>query len=188
MGVDISGKNPIIRSEKPKTPNWNIATDKQKEKYFKLSDKWMEENPGDYFRSNWWGWRPIVMLSEIASEKNGLNIDFSLWGSNDGSGLDTQVECNELADALDEITQDFFETSDVDNLQLCLGSWTTTSGKFLDKDIQDDLNEQYPFGTILNTSIVLDDGTLVQSSHSVHKNHVKRFISFLRECGGFEIW
>lgn len=190
MGVDISGKNPIIRSDKPQFPHdtWNEMSDKAKKTYFELSDKWNDENPGDYFRSNWWGWRPIVMLCEIASEKFDLGIEFSLWGSNDGSGLDTQIECNELADALDEITHEFFET-DIDTLQLCLGSWTTTSGKFLDKDIQDNLNEQYPFGTILNTSVVLvDDGTLVQSSHSVHKNHVKQFISFLRECGGFEIW
>ena len=35
MGVDSSGKNPIIRSEKPTTPNWETATDKEKEKYFK---------------------------------------------------------------------------------------------------------------------------------------------------------
>jgi hypothetical protein len=31
MGVDISGKNPIIRSPKPKTPNWQTASEQEKE-------------------------------------------------------------------------------------------------------------------------------------------------------------
>src|SRR5210317_994946 len=101
MGVDISGKNPIIRSEKPEFPHdtWNEMSDKAKETYFELSDKWMKENPGDYFRSNWWGWRPIVMLSEMVNDLRDLGLDFTYWGSNDGAGLDTQEECNILADA-----------------------------------------------------------------------------------------
>ena len=75
MGVDISGKNPIIRSPKPETPNWQTASEKEKETYFELSDKWMKENPGDYFRSNWWGWRPIVMLSEMVNGIRDLGLD-----------------------------------------------------------------------------------------------------------------
>ena len=92
MGVDISGMNPIIRSPKPEYPNWETATQEEKDAYFEASNKWEKENPGDYFRSNWWGWRPIVMLCEYASEENELNIDFSYWGSNDGTGLDNQED------------------------------------------------------------------------------------------------
>src|SRR6056300_649329 len=104
MGVDISGKNPIIRSPKPEYPDWNTATQKEKDTYFELSDKWMEENPGDYFRSNWWGWRPVVQLCETVNSIYNLDIDFTNWGSNDGAGLDNQGDCNKLADALERFT------------------------------------------------------------------------------------
>ena len=190
MGVDISGKNPIIRSEKPEFPSnevWKEMSDKAKKTYFELSDKWMEENPGDYFRSNWWGWRPIVMLSEMVNDIRGLDLDISLWGSNDGAGFDSQEDCNKLADAIEEIGKDFFDVEDVDELQLCMGSWTTLDGRFVDSDKTDSLNEEW-YGQFLTTPLVLDDGTVVQSSHSIDKRHLQRFISFLRECGGFEIW
>lgn len=187
MGVDISGKNPIIRSEKPKTPNWQTATDKEKDTYFEVSNKWEKENPGDYFRSNWWGWRPIVMLCEHAAYESELDIDFSNWGSNDGAGFDNQEDCNKLADALEEIGKEFFDVEEVDELQLCIGSWTTLNGQFITSDQTDKLNDEW-YGKFLTSPLVLDDGNVVKSSHSVDKKHLQRFISFLRECGGFEIW
>lgn len=190
MGVDISGKNPIIRSEKPEFPSsevWNKMSDKAKDEFFRLDREFHENNPGDYFRSNWWGWRPIVMLSEMVNEFRDLGLDLSLWGSNDGAGLDTQEECNKLADALEEIGKEFFEVEDVEELQLCMGSWTTLDGKFIPSDKTEELNEQW-YGQLLTSPLVMDDGTIVQSSHSVNKPHLQRFIAFLRECGGFEIW
>jgi hypothetical protein len=188
MGVDISGKNPIIRSEKPQWPdNWSELSDIAKQEFFKLDDEFKQLNPGDYFRSNWWGWRPIVMLSEMVNDIRGLNLDLSLWGSNDGAGLETQEDCNKLADALEEIGKDFFDVEDVDELQLCMGSWTTLDGTFISSDQTEKLNEEWE-GQLLTSPLVLDDGTVVKSSHSVDKKHLQRFISFLRECGGFEIW
>ena len=189
MGVDISGKNPIIRSPKPEYPNWNTATEEEKNTYFEVSNKWEKENPGDYFRSNWWGWRPIVMLVEFTAYKYDLDIDLTYWGSNDGAGLDNQEDCNKLAYALEKIiaTQTELE-EDVDTIYLNLGSWTSMDGKFLGEEINQQLNEQYPNGTILYGSVIMDDGSIVQPSHSAPLKHVKNFISFLRECGGFEIW
>jgi len=191
MGVDISGKNPIIRSEKPKFPSnelWNEMSEEAKDEFWKLDREFRENNPGDYFRSNWWGWRPIVGLCEMASLTKGLNIDFNFWGSNDGAGLETQEECNELANALEELSSEFFDNQDVDELQICMGSWTTLQGRFVDSEIQENLNNEHEFGTILTSPIVVDGGTIVKSSHSVNKEHLQGFIAFLRECGGFEIW
>jgi hypothetical protein len=189
MGVDISGMNPIIRSPKPEYPDWNTATKEERDTYFEVSDKWEKENPGDYFRSNWWGWRPIVMLVEFANDDYELGFDLIHWGSNDGAGLDNQEDCNKLADALEEIitTQTDLE-EDVDTIYLNLGSWVSMDGKFLGDEINTPLNEQYPYGTILYGSVVMDDGSIVQPSHSAPLRHVKNFIAFLRECGGFEIW
>ena len=189
MGVDISGMNPIHRSPKPEYPDWNSSTQSEKDAFWDIMNNWEKENPGDYFRSNWWGWRPIVMLCEYASEENELNIDFSNWGSNDGAGLDNQKDCNRLADALEEIihtSTQMEEPSDV--IYLNLGSWTDMNGRFLGEEINEQLNEQYEVGEILYGSVVMEDGTIVQPSHSAPLRHVQNFISFLRECGGFEIW
>jgi len=189
MGVDISGKNPIIRSPKPAYPDWNTATQKEKDTYFEVSDKWMEENPGEYFRSNWWGWRPIVMLVEAACDKFNLDFDLIHWGSNDGAGLDNQEDCDKLASAL-ELMLVFDENleDDIDTLYLNLGSWVSSDGKFLGEKINKQLNEQYPIGEVMYSSVVMDDGTIAQPSHSAPVRHVKKFISFLKECGGFHIW
>ena len=189
MGVDISGIKPIIRSPKPEYPNWNDIDQEEKDMFFKHLDKWESENPGDYFRSNWWGWRPIVMLVEFANEDNELGFDLSNWGSNDGAGLDNQEDCNKLADALEEsITTQTELEDEVDTIYLNLGMWTSMDGKFLGEEINEQLNEQYPYGTILYGGVVMDDGSIAQPSHSAPLRHVKNFISFLKECGGFEIW
>jgi hypothetical protein len=189
MGVDISGINPIIRSPKHDYPNWSELNQAEKDAWFEMDEKWHNENPGDYFRSNWWGWRPIVMLCEFANYDKELGFDLEYWGSNDGAGLDNQEDCNKLAAALEELisTQTELE-EDIDTIYLNLGSWTSMDGKFLGEEINQQLNEQYPNGTILYGSVIMDDGSIVQPSHSAPLRHVKNFISFLRECGGFEIW
>jgi hypothetical protein len=78
MGVDISGRNPITRSPKP-TINWETATDEQKEQYWKDNGAWEKENPGDYFRANWWSWRPIAMVIDIVNDAKDLGIDTSFF-------------------------------------------------------------------------------------------------------------
>ena len=189
MGVDISGIKPIIRSPKPEYPNWKDTDEEEKEMFFKHLDKWEEENPGDYFRSNWWGWRPIVMLVDFANEDYELGFDLSNWGSNDGAGLDNQEDCNRLADVLEEMIQSETELEDdVDTLYLNLGSGTNMSGRFLEGEIEEKLNEEYPIGNVLYQSVVMDDGTIVHPAHSAPLRHINKFISFLRECGGFQIW
>ena len=190
MGVDISGKNPIIRSPKPETPNWQTASEKEKKTYFELSDKWMKENPGEYFRSNWWGWRPIVQLCERVDNIYGLNIDFDGWGSNDGAGLETQKECDKLSAALERFTGMIdFEDGD-DWMGMFTECWSTLEGGFVDnseKEIKE-LNSQYEYGDVIRQSIVLPSGKVVEPAHKVYKSRIDAFIKFLKECGGFSIW
>ena len=159
MGVDISGK-------KPKT----------------------EE--GDYFGSNWWGWRPINAICEMAAYKSKLKIDFEYWGSNDGKGLRTQKQCDRLADALEEfLGTEVNAKEDDERVYLCLGSWVEAgTGKFIGSEAEMSLNQQIPYGSIHYTSIVSENGTLVESAHSTSIFRIKQFITFLRNCGGFEIW
>jgi len=61
MGFDLHGENPTVKegTVKPKEINWDTATQEEKEKYWEAQDDFREANPGDYFRANVWGWRPI---------------------------------------------------------------------------------------------------------------------------------
>lgn len=187
MGVDIYGINPTLKSEKPQL-DWDNASEKNKHAYIKYLDEWREENPGNYFRSNWWGWRPLVHLCEYADAKFDLDIDFTNWGSNDGAGLKDQLECNRLADALENICSKVFDEDECENIQLCLGMWCTEDGGILSSKETEPLNKEYPYGSILSSGIVLPDGKLVYSAHMTTKENVQDFIAFLKECGGFEIW
>jgi|TARA_R100000482_G_C5132375_1_gene152963 hypothetical protein len=191
MGVDIYGKKDKWIGVKPEIDWSKEHTRAAKDEFFKLLDEFEETNPGYYFRSNWWGWRPIHMLCEVAAEKHDLDIDFKHWGSNDGKGLDNQTQCDELADALEDIleTDGGFE-DDYDTLYMNLGSWTDQSGTFIPEEIRNKLDEELPLGKVTFTGIMLaDTGTTVYyPSHACDKRHVMNFIKFLRDCGGFTIW
>ena len=161
MGVDISGR-------KPKT------------------------NEGDYFSSNWWGWRPILAISEAAMISSKLDYDTSYWGSNDGKGLRTQKQCDKLADAIELLISNNYNeylTEDDDRIYIVMGSWCEAgTGKFIGSEREHILNQQYEYGSLLFRPVVTPDGTLVESSHSTSLGRIKSFVTFLRNCGGFEIW
>ena len=61
MGFDLYGERPTVKTGtvKPKEIDWDTTTDEEKKEYWKLQNKFREDNPGDYFRANVWGWRPI---------------------------------------------------------------------------------------------------------------------------------
>ncbi len=189
MGVDIYGRKPITKSEKPEQIDYQTSTDEQKQAYWAKVEDWEDENPGVYFRSNWWGWRPICMLCEIANDKYKLKLNMSHWGSNDGQGLRTQKQCDRLADALEDMLgKDNQMSSEDDRIQIVMGAWCEAgTGKFY-SDEANELNEQYEVGTILYSAVVTKKGTMVESAHSCSLSHIKRWINFLRHCGGFKIW
>jgi hypothetical protein len=191
MGVDISGLNPTILSERPESIDFENVTDAERETYWEAVNKWKEENPGEYFASNWWAWRPIHMLCEIVSRKYQLRVNTNGWGENSGYGLRSPKKCEELANALEDhinthLTEGLKE--DNDRIYLCMRSWCTDEGKFLSQEVDDKLQEQYPFGTVLFNGVVLEDGTVAYPSHGTSLEHLKNWIAFLRNCGGFEIY
>jgi hypothetical protein len=188
MGVDIYGRKTEWNGERPEI-NWDEEhSEEAKDEFFKLLEEFEDKNPGYYFRSNWWGWRPIVMLSEIAAANEGLEIDFKYWGSNDGRGLETQEECNKLADAIEKlIATDGGFVEDFDTLYVNMGSWTNSQGGFVEAAIVEELNKTLPEGRVAFTGIVHDEGVFYPS-HSSDKRHIDNFIKFLRDCNGFTIW
>ena len=190
MGVDIYGRRTQWTGTKPEI-DWTKEHSKEaKDEFFRLADEFEDTNPGYYFRSNWWGWRPIVMLSEIAAQNSGLEIDFKYWGANDGKGLETQAECTALADALEELLEaDGSFEHETDELYVNMGSWRDGSGMLVEPELQEHLNDELPYGKVTFTGIMLPDSDKIYyPSHSCDKAHIDRFISFLRECGGFTIW
>jgi len=191
MGVDISGLNPIILSSRPKSIDHNIATEEEKNEYWKALEKWQKENPGDYFRSNWWGWRPIHELCDIVSRKYKLKINTAKWGENSGYGLRSPKKCEQLGNALEDhinthLTEHLKE--DDDSYYLCIGSWITDEGRFLSQEVDQKLQEQYPSGTVLFQGVVLEDGTVAYPSYGCSLRHIRNWIAFLKNCGGFEIY
>jgi len=215
MGVDIYGRKQEWIGIKPEIDWQEDHTEAATDEFFRLAEEFEDNNPGYYFRSNWWGWRPIVMLCEIAAQNSDLDIDFKYWGSNDGTGLETQEECNALVEALEQLMEaDGSFEDETDELYVNMGSWRDDSGMLVPESIQDILDKELPYGKVtftgimISTDIELEDDhfkahlfsapietktkkkepKIYYPSHSCDKAHIDRFISFLRECGGFKIW
>jgi hypothetical protein len=157
-----------------------------------ISGRKPKTDEGDYFCSNWWGWRPILALSEAAMLNSKLKYDTSYWGSNDGKGLTTQKQCDKLADAIELLISNNYNeylTEDDDRIYIVMGMWCEAgTGKFIPSEVQAALNEQYEYGDILYGPIVAVDGTMAESSYSTSLGRLKQWITFLRNCGGFKIW
>jgi hypothetical protein len=157
-----------------------------------ISGKKPKTEAGDYFSSNWWGWRPILALSEAAMLSSKLDYDTSYWGSNDGKGLSTQKQCDKLADALELLISNNYNeylTSDTDRIYIVMGSWCEAhTGKFIGSEAEHSLNQQFEYGDILYGPVVAENGMMVESSYSTSLGRLKEWIVFLRNCGGFSIW
>ena len=206
MGVDIYGKRYYTRdadqqlvlvkkwvNKKPEM-DWDsdAITEVDKKNYFDALDKFEKDNPGHYFRSNWWSWRPIVMLCIHSAEQYGLDYKFEEWMNNDGLGLENNEECNIVADTLekiiDEETSTWFTVEQDDVIYCNMNSWSTKGGGMVDDTITEKLNEDYPYGTIMFTSVVAEDGNIYNPSHGTPLWLIKEFIEFLRNCGGFYVY
>ena len=157
-----------------------------------ISGRKPKTNEGDYFCSNWWGWRPIHAISEAAMLNSKLDYDSSNWGSNDGKGLRTQKQCDKLADAIELLISNNWNeylTEDDDRIYIVMGSWCEAgTGKFIGSEREHVLNQQFEYGDILYAPVVSENGTMVESSHGTSLGRLKQWITFLRNCGGFKIW
>ena len=157
-----------------------------------ISGRKPKTEAGDYFCSNWWGWRPIVVISETAMLNSKLDYDTSYWGSNDGKGLRTQKQCDKLADAIELLISNNYNeylAEDDDRIYIVMGSWCEAgTGKFIGSEREHVLNQQFEYGDILYAPVVAEDGTMVESSYSTSLGRLKEWITFLRNCGGFKIW
>lgn len=191
MGMDVHGIAPQTIGDKPERPeNWDSLTEYEQEMYYNELHSWQANNPGVYFRASKWSWLPIHVICDRAIHIAMLSFDTKGWGGNNGYGLKTQQECDDLANAIElylELNNANMHDMD-DTIYICIGSWTTANSRFMPKDLEDELNEVYPRGTILYNGVVTKDGTLAFSAYGCPLYHIQNFVTFLRKCGGFEIW
>lgn len=140
------------------------------------------DDDGDYFRANVWSWRPILSMIELANEMAGKTLldqeTLDSMGHNDGAGLNTQGECEFLAQLLQQLVTPK-NLSDagfvVDGEEINYPIWDK------EKDLVTDAEG------LLKRADEVDDLENYKSAYGTTFDHVKQFIKFLRSCGGFEV-
>jgi len=198
MGFDLHGVNPKIKkgSVKPPAIDWDKCTKGERDKYFKISNKWEADNVGIYFRNNVWWWRPLADLVEklcfFLSDKQKKHLH-----DNGGHEYD-EATAHKIADTLDAFVKSSvakrteinhkkeMKKADAHNKKvqvkldaLKMDAIARTSNKDIAPcDYPKDLKDKWD-------SIYREHD--YTSSYPFTLKNVKEFISFLRQCGGFTV-
>ena len=107
MGFDLYGLAP----ENPKglkAPHidWGAnVSDEEKGKYFEQKDKYHEQVPGEYFRSNVWWWRPLWAFSCHKGDNILTSTDMDKGSYNDCHKI-SKTKAKRLAKALKKSIKD----------------------------------------------------------------------------------
>ena len=198
MGFDLYGLKPKIKkgSVKPPTIDWNKCTEGERDKYFKISNKWEADNVGIYFRNNVWWWRPladlVIKLCKLLDEKQKEHLH-----DNGGYKYD-EATAHYIADTLEAFVKSpVTKRSEIEHkkamkkaeahnkkVQVKLDALRvkaiarTKNKNIVPRDYPKDLNDKWE-------SIYRErDHT---DSYPFALKNVQAFIKFLRECGGFSV-
>lgn len=186
MGMDIYGLNPELTEERPDI-DYPSSTEQERNIYWNKLNDWEDANPGCYFRANVWSWRVINKVIDLVNVGFNLELDLEGFGSNSGNGLKNGEDCNKLADAIEKYLLNNSDFRNSEMMYLSLGMWISEDNSFsVEKDLEEELNIQYPIETILYSGVVTKDG-LARPAWSTSISHFRNFIKFLRNCNGFEI-
>ena len=217
MGMDIYGIKPfklIADVEQPKQP-LNEASDKEWSVFIKARDYYdTNVSPGRYFRANLWSWRPIEMLCYILNDNFKLKLNMKGWGENSGKGLKSQKKCDLLASQIEKRAKEFEEEGiskvyldvsgiegtkgmyvkhkGVDGTPLALGSTSFVTDEEMEGKYKDGIKFIQDQGLYVRHPYIIEDlkdeYVLIEPAHSIYMPHIREFVRFLRNCGGFEIW
>ena len=199
MGMDITGKNPKYKGEKPADIDWWNSTEIERDAYMEAKNKFEAENPGVYFRANLWSWRPIAEVIEYCNNVMGLNLPEAFLSGmhfNSGAGLETQEECDKLADAIDAMIIGKFDSWKYIgvNYKMYARKVVSPEGKIFEENLYNNPELIQELEQHLGDDIFVKDGEFeynginYMTSHATELGHLEDFVAFLRECGGFEIW
>jgi len=198
MGFDLYGLKPKIKkgSVRPPAIDWNKCTEGERDKYFKISNKWEADNVGIYFRNNVWWWRPladlVIKLCKLLDEKQKEHL-------HDNGGYEyNEATANYIADTLEAFVKSpvakrteiahkkQMKKADAYNkkVQIKLDALRvdaiakTGNKNIAPRDYPKDLNDKWE-------SIYRErDYT---ANYPFALKNVKEFIQFLRQCGGFTV-
>tara|TARA_Y100000114_G_scaffold126774_1_gene123264 strand:+ start:48 stop:641 length:594 start_codon:yes stop_codon:yes gene_type:complete len=196
MGFDIYGLNPNLTSQRP-TIDWDKATEKDKEVYFKAIDEFEDANPGYYFRNNVWWWRPLAELihdkcGDLLSErqKEGLH-------NNSGTEFDDDTALA-IANRLSSLIKDGY-VSELEESIKANAKIASKHNKKIEQKLQDLKKEvekirpgenlapgQYPFPYNNHWQEIYAQKSW-DDSYPFAKANVEEFINFARHSGGFQI-
>jgi hypothetical protein len=124
---------------------------------------------GNSFSANIWNWAAICHLCATLG-----GVDTEHWDSNNGHGLETQGECDLVANRLAEI----------------LGEWKWGDEPFcpIAVDLYFCIDDQGHFLTREIAESRVAKGEPVLSPFSISREQLAEFVEFCRHCGGFQIW
>ena len=178
MGMDVEGINPVVRSKKPERPedlfDETVVSKMECDKYFTDIEEYYRLNPGDYFRANVWGWRPLME----AMWESGACYDLPTksWQGmayNDGHGAPDQATCDRMIAKLEA----WVELTTFDND----GAWTPEAFK-------EDTMLVTSSGCFISREEADLKGIETHSAYRLYKVRMEAWIKFLSECGGFKVW
>ena len=203
MGYDLVGLNPKAKAPKPTHPlellpqgTSMTMAEVEATGYFEELEKWEEDAEGASFRASMGWWAPIRFLSYVANDEHKLGItNIDDWAYNDGATVEEQF-CAPLADAIEKVIPEAIpfwdELEDNHTFYWCVGHWDEIKedSKYVngcDEETKSRLNDvHYMYQFIKEPAVI--DGRKFAGSYFVQKGHIKEFINFLRNCGGFNIY
>lgn len=121
---------------------------------------------GKYFRANLWSWRPIHRLcvelcSDLLDQQMLEGMEF-----NGGAGPEDQETCTQMANRFDQWLEHH------------------VSGHKLDSDLRIDKEGRF----VSEQDLAVNPDLETESPYEVDDDHLKKWVEFLRHCGGFEVW
>lgn len=139
---------------------------------------------GEYFRANCWSWRPIHALIAIANEDAQVIDDKTMgyMATNDGAGLKTQADCDALADAMEKVLANASRIRQNGLVVSDVGVAFKVTKEMVAAKMAVGPDRRFA-GT--------DSGLPLDALHSPWQtsfDHIKQFIEFLRNCGGFQVY
>jgi hypothetical protein len=198
MGFDLYGVKPKIKegSVQPTRPDWNTATETEKDEYYSALDSYEAENKGVYFRNNVWWWRPlaqyVIEQTKVITGKKKIQ-GFSY---NDGV-LISEQEAVQIAKQLKHLIQTghtkkyeeeymaVYKKAELNNIKVQeeLDEFQKAMDKKLGKDVAP---ANYPKEDYEKWNAIyakMDNN----GSYPFSESNVKEFAEFAEQSGGFTI-
>jgi len=144
------------------------------------------ENKEAYFRANIWSWAAIHDLirklgSDLVDARTLVNM-----GSNSGAGITSPKDCVTLANRMDMWMEHNANGSEIipqaGDMVFSMGEAIRASIAGLMVNLKSEAEAKGEEFDESEISVVNDAFT-----YKVEDDHLKAFIAFLRECGGFEV-